>query len=467
MLLFVRGHQSMPRKERAVNRVKSMCGGCAVACLLAVTQLASAPAHAAWPLNSGLNVSSRFPGGVVDLVADSSHAYLIGGGGALGRVSLQDKTLDPSWGVDTSTPFDKGWPRKVELGSDARGLTDVALDARGRVLQYGWIGTGFAELRPFLTRTFPNGDVDSRFASKGIRMMRGYGNSRSGGAISGKLGLDRRQRIYQSVERFRSPTASRGPLTKFTVVRLRRNGEVDRSYGKSGSAVLAIDQTRTQRMHMVDLAVRSDGQIAALMVIPGHGVQVRSFTPAGKLDKPLTRATRWMGDRGKNTKAVSIEFLKSGELLVVSAKKRHFASVKVALANRNGAPRAAFSGDGRLRVNDTWMRNSFAPGVPSIKSNPVMAAGASVDSRGRIILSVGGPESDENRGYSIALRITPEGRGDRSFASQGTLVRYGVVYPRSRVLPVATVPNGLTVTVGGLNRNRSESESGTAIYLTR
>jgi len=417
---------------------------------------------------SGSDVTTRFKSGIVDSSADASWIYLIGRGGATGRVSTADGSLDPEWGVTTPSPFDSGWPRQIAQLADWYGLTDVEVDAKGRVLQSGWIGNGSGSgvptTRHFLTRTLSDGKPDPNFAANGIKMMKGLGSG-SPISFSGRLGLDSKSRIYESIESVTQPTRTRRPMTKFTIVRLRSSGEADPSYGKNGTAVLAVDRTPTQQMRLVDMAVSKNGRAAVLMAVPGQGLQIRAFDQKGRPDVRFNRATRRVRMSGNHAKPVSVDFDRSGDLTVVMAKRGSSPRVRVDRVKADGSPRGTFGNGGRLWITDSWLRKNYGAGSPSLSANAGMATGVSVDNRRRVILTVSGQVGKSSSDPSaISIRLDSAGGADTGFTTGGFLLGHSPLTSVLGTLPIATLPTGAAILSSGTKVPPSDGNRSIVLY---
>ena len=401
---------------------------------------------------TGTDVTSRFSHGITDSDADSSWIYLVDGNGHSGRVSVADGSLDPDWGVTTPSPFDTGWSREIAELCRYRGFTDVEVDSKGRVLEYGWMstgtGTGVPSARQFLTRTKSNGLPDQSFASGGVQMPRIFNSSQSF-TLPGRIGLDGKGRIYESVLSVVEPSRKRKPLTRFRVVRFLPNGKFDTSYGTEGSMTFAADRTATKKFRLIDMAVNENGRTVVLLNIFGKGSLIRTIDATGRPDRRFNKATRWVGLAGGKVKPISVDFDRSGDLTVAVAKRGTDAKVAVDRVKPDGSPRRSFGDDGRLTITDGWLRKNLGTRAPLIAKGTKLVVGSTVDSRRRTILTLSGEAGMVGAQNAFSIRVLPNGELDQGFGEGGFFLRLSPLYPKTDVLPIATLPSGAAIVSNG------------------
>jgi uncharacterized delta-60 repeat protein len=198
-----------------------------------------------------------------------------------------------------------------------------------------------------------------------------------------------------------APTAS--------LTRLRRNGALDRSFGRGGTVTLAVSAFRSDCAGFSAGALMADGRIVAAGGIGCGGekggdraIGVARFLPDGRLDDAF-------GRHGVSTAAAACGV--AGVAVQADAK--------VLLGASTGDRRACESGSmAFLRLNGDGTRDvSFAPhGLRLVE----FASGAGsaalamrVDERGRPVLA-----GRADARLAVA-RLTPDGLPDRSFNGDG------------------------------------------------
>ena len=174
--------------------------------------------------------------------------------------------LDSTFGGDGSVATDVGGERYPVR----KRLQDVALQADGKIVVAGWVGekAGFA-----VARYEPDGTLDPDFAGDGVAI------TRFGGASSAAEGV-----AIQADGRIVAAGYAGG---SFALVRYRRNGKLDSSFGGDGK--VKTDLTRWDD-YALDVAVQTNGKVVAGGRSAGHGGRfgLARYRPNGTLDSTFS-----------------------------------------------------------------------------------------------------------------------------------------------------------------------------------
>lgn len=191
-----------------------------------------------------------------------------------------DQTFAGGRGSLSVPPLPKNRRRFTRLA----GLTDLLVARSGRIF-----AAGYANGRFLLARLHPNGTFDRRFGSQG--MVRVDASRRRGCrwcSVGQALARDRRGRIVISGAVLPSHptgefTADQAGGRPAALVRFRRNGKLDRSFGKRGIVSNRIVGNRGFRGGL-GVAVQRDGRI----VVAGQWfskLALARYRPSGARDR--------------------------------------------------------------------------------------------------------------------------------------------------------------------------------------
>lgn len=230
-----------------------------------------------------------------------------------------------------------------------------------------------------------------------------------------------------------------GQVVKFT-----SRGGIDRAFGTNGSATLRFSSgSMVPRDVLVDRRGRT---ILAgggrLFGSEGYGAAFARLTPDGRPDLSFAGDGLQVSDPERFGTPTGMTFSSNGSVLTVATARGRAAKTEVVRYTESGDLDRSFSGDG---VKLITIRN------------PLLEREIATDNKGRIVLAAAAGIDERGNGpvaYRVD-RLTADGRHDRSFSSDGKLVRR----------PVPDVGSVLDLTVD--NRDRAlvsgSGESGSVI----
>jgi uncharacterized delta-60 repeat protein len=355
---------------------------------------------------------------------------------------------------------------------NGRGIVALLVRSNDNIIAAG--SAGPASSVAFIAALGPDGALQSSFGEGGLVQERRPQRSEQIGDPVIEIGPDRR--IYAAD--WNSAGAGYGGPS---VIRYRRDGRLDRSFGEGRGYVradagdeataLAVDPaggsvllTNPNQIYRFTPNGRVDPRFAAgqrvlLRDAPAHFRDV-AIQPNGRI--LIAGTTSWIGDRGRMLVA---RLLPSGRLdpsfghdgyASVGCKRRSKCKAIRLLVRRNGrillAGSATHQG-GIGRYNEEPSRIALARLLPNGRPDPSFGAKGFLTlklgdyslatsltlSRGRILVGALTQTRQGIRG--VIARLRPDGRLDRSFAHHGFL----------RAFPKSTgVPSELFATKGGL-----------------
>jgi uncharacterized delta-60 repeat protein len=313
---------------------------------------------------------------------------------------------------DLDRSFGDGGLVSTELGRSDSGARSVAIDSHHRIVAagFGYDGssTDFA-----LARYRPSGALDPAF---GV-----------GGKVSSDLGgwegiasaaIDSRGRIIVAGDRCEDLGEDGCDVDRFALARYKRDGQLDPSFGTGGVAItyvggwceansVAIDSRG--RIVAAGYSASGNTQGFALARYKLDGQLDPSFGTGGTVTTPMTQP-------GLGGPANSVAIDARGRI-VVAGYSPHGSRGNFALARYrpNGALDRSFSGNGRTttHVEGGGGANSVA-----------------LDSRGRILVAGGGPQSPN---FAVA-RYKGNGALDRSFGGGKIVLGFRHASARSVVI---------------------------------
>jgi uncharacterized delta-60 repeat protein len=281
---------------------------------------------------------------------------------------------------DPDPRFDVDGRRAFGYGGDDR-ATDVALLPDGRIVMAGWT-TVNGDL--FVTRLTRRGAFDPRFGRAGTTDLDLGGDDRANALAlqpDGKLVVAGR-------------TSRRAG--DMAVLRLRRDGSLDRAFGRGG--VATIGTARGDAAY--DVAVQPDGRI----VVAGNGgegadIAVVRLRRDGAVDRGFGVRGRAAVDLGGIEIGSAVALQRDGRIVVAGATTEGD-DMAVARLNRDGTPDRGFGRRGRVLVD--------AGGSDE-------AAAVAVRPDGRIVVA----GSTSLGADMIVVRLRRDGSLDRGFGRRG------------------------------------------------
>ena len=133
----------------------------------------------------------------------------------------------------------------------------------------------------------------------------------------------------------------------------------------------------------------------------------------------------------------------------------------------DGSPRKSFGKDGRLPITDGWLRRNLGSRSPSITKSSELAAGLTVDSKRRTVLTVSGEMSMVGAQNAFSIRVLPNGELDQGFGEGGFFLRLSPLYPKTDVMPITTLPSGAAIVSNGTGTSSASSEKSISLYELR
>lgn len=327
--------------------------------------------------------------------------------GAACAAQAADRT-DRSFGGDG---FVKDWVGPVvDPGPLGPNIWDLAEDRGGFV---GSLADLSAEQEYFgAVRYRRNGSIDRRFGRRGFTRPIGRKYS-SGRAQAQGIAVQRDGRIV--VVGWRHPEGHAAPL----LVRYRRDGSFDRSFGLRGVVTQKLDNFRPGEI-LHDVAIEPNGRIVAVGARGEHGFGLSSghpaglvvaYRPDGRVDRSFGEGGRELfpapGGHGEYTGLKSIEVLGDGRLLVAGY---HFGSLFVARLLPDGRLDRSFGGgDGKLvTFANPYGRGDACPGICWSAAPFVLRPDGRI-----LVIAATWPD------LPVLLRLTADGEVDRSFGRRG------------------------------------------------
>ena len=279
---------------------------------------------------------------------------------------------DPGFDVDGRVTFG--------YGGDDR-ATDAVVLRDGRIVTAGW--------------TTADGDIEiTRLTRRGAR-DRSFGH---GGTSEVELGGDDRANAIAVQPDGRLVIAGRTSARAgdMAVVRLRRDGSLDRSFGRRG--VRLVGTPRGDAAY--DVAVQRDGRI----VVAGDGgagadMLVARLTPRGALDRSFGDRGTARVDFGGIDIANALAVARDGRIVLAGATTED-GDIAVARLRPDGRLDRSFGARGRVRID--------AGGTE-------VASAVALRPDGRVLVA----GTTSRRADAIVARLRPDGALDRGFGARG------------------------------------------------
>jgi uncharacterized delta-60 repeat protein len=296
--------------------------------------------------------------------------------------------LDPSFSGDgmrsVGSPYSDAGVRSMALGKGG------AVIAAGAACRKGH-GCHFA-----VTKLTPGGELDRGFGQEGRARIH-FGSKR---ADASSMTIDSRGRVLVA------GTICGGRHCNFALIRLKRNGELDRSFGNDGRVVTNVDPDAPNgnftSLNAMGLDSR-DRIITAGDVSLGRVALVR-YKKDGHRDRSFGRhgiAVKKLDQLG-GISAVAIT--PRDKIVAAGDRRSSFDKEKWVLARfgRSGGLNSKFGDGGEVAIDIPGEGNSFVRDV-------------ALDSNNRIV-ATGRPD------FSVA-RFQPNGNLNRSFGRHGTVTK--------------------------------------------
>ena len=188
--------------------------------------------------------------------------------------------LHPNGTLDRSFSGDGVQLTKIGHLAEVRA---IAIDAHNRIIAAGYSAAthGYGNLKYTVARYLPSGRLDPSFGHNGI--FRGRFGQLSGGAATG-IALDRHGRIViGGSARERKAVREHGHYTRFAVVRLTPDGQLDRGFGQGGETRTAFGKHSAA---ISAIAIDSRGRIVAAG--DSSDAAVARYLPDGRLDRSFS-----------------------------------------------------------------------------------------------------------------------------------------------------------------------------------
>jgi uncharacterized delta-60 repeat protein len=356
--------------------------------------------------------------------------------GAVCAAQAADRT-DRSFGGDG---FVKDWVGPVvDPGPLAPNIWDLAEHRGGFV---GSLADLSAEQEYFgAVRYRHNGSIDRGFGRDGF--TRPIGRERFGRTQAQGIAVQRDGGVVVVGWRHR-PFAPAAPL----LVRYRRDGSFDRSFGHRGIVTQRPNERRGGDV-LHDVAIEPNGRIVAVGARGERGFGQSNGHPSGlvvayrsdgRLDHSFGKDGRVLfpapGGHGEYTGLKSVEALGDGRLLVAGY---HFGSLFVARLLPDGRLDRSFGGgDGKLVMfPNPHGRGDGCPGICWSAAPFVLRPDGRI-----LVIAATWPDAP------VLLRLTPDGEVDRSFGRRGLVS----VFPKGHYFqPFDLALQGRRIVVAGFD----------------
>jgi uncharacterized delta-60 repeat protein len=306
---------------------------------------------------------------------------------------------------------DRSFGRDGRVVTDLFGGTDRATDVlaqrNGKLLVAGtarWRSHRGSLISPALVRYRPGGKLDASFAGDGKALVRIF-------YPSGEQGTR-----FCSQFRGETATIARAPgrrivlasscASEVGVARFRRDGRLDRSFGRRGVTSLAISPGLN---HVLDVAVTADARVVVTGFTRGAGGGVDQlilarFRRDGRLDRSFGEGGAIVTDFGTGTyvNGEGLAIQDDGKLVVSGTVGNNWI---VARFHEDGELDASFSDDGIAYTAPALIGNAWDVAID--RRGPIVAGG---ESKGSGFVSV----------FGLA-RYLPDGSLDERFGNAGTV----------------------------------------------
>jgi uncharacterized delta-60 repeat protein len=254
---------------------------------------------------------------------------------------LPDGTVDDSFGsLNGSRTFGSG-----------NGAAAVALQPDGRFLVAGFTQRGSSgdDISGTLLRFNPDGSLDHSFASAGRLIIRGTGERGSKTKSSYLLDVE-----VLPDGRIVTASTKKGA---FAVVRLRRNGRYDRSFGRGGTAVVPVSRDRCgcELGRAIDIDSYGRVLLTGYVSPPDWKKNVYAVTirlnRRGEVDRTFGHAGQVRLARGRFTQLFDVAVDSRGGIWVTGRTKSKTGVPRMITARflRDGRPDRGFFDKGILR----------------------------------------------------------------------------------------------------------------------
>jgi uncharacterized delta-60 repeat protein len=253
----------------------------------------------------------------------------------------------------------------------------VAIERDGKIVAVGWGAAADGSSSQFaLARYLRNGRLDRSFGSGG-KVLTGFG--RGSYAKASSVVVQRDARIV--VAGLRGSPPGDDVASSFAVVRYRPNGQLDRSFGAGGKVVTGFGrQTRAQA---TSVAIQGNGEIVVAgwwqrLDFSSWALVVVRYRRNGRLDSSFGTDGKAMILHFGRASAVAIQ--PDGRIVVTGGN----GGFELARFNRDGSLDASFGAGGKV-VSPTGCRciGSGANAIALQSDGKIVAAGMSGRAQGR------------------------------------------------------------------------------------
>lgn len=302
-------------------------------------------------------------------------------------------------------------------GEGAEVARDIAIQPDGKIVVVGTSEVPeSAEWTVAVARLNRDGSLDTSFSGNGRRRL---GESTGRGPFGEAVAVQSDGRIV---------LAGCQDVSHFLVMRLHRNGAIDRSFSRQGT--LLIRHPARASSCLTDLAIQPDHRLIAVGYSghDGAGVDfdVLRLTPSGRLDRSFSKdgsAVVKFGLKSDFDAAFGVVLRRDGRIVVAggtASPNRGSAMPRLALARLlpDGSLDRGFSGDGRRVVGLGFGHEGSCFPVSGLDVCKEWSIGLALQRNGRIVVAASSPSRNSKLDFAV-LRLTAGGQLDRSFSRDG------------------------------------------------
>jgi uncharacterized delta-60 repeat protein len=266
----------------------------------------------------------------------------------------------------------------VDAGTRAQSASAIAFTPQGRIVLGGYISSGI-QARSVLVRMSATGKLDRGFSGNGFAVYDiGNGTEQLNDVV-----------VLPGGGIVAAGAAENGQKPRFSILRARSDGRLDRAFGRSGGFTL-LDVARGPDWANA-LTIVSDGDY--LLAGSSHGDwAIAAFRPIGKPDLSY-------GNEGHRVLPGDSTFEEATDIVPIGAKTDVVGTVHggtydlgVARLRASGTLDTSFSGDGRFRLDTADTRDT--------------GAAAALQGNGKLVVVGQTWRKGEPRFLVVRLRVT-------------------------------------------------------------
>jgi uncharacterized delta-60 repeat protein len=357
---------------------------------------------------------------------------------AAGLTGLVAPLLAAAAPGDPDPGFGAGGVAYVDTAGESESVRSAVTDANGRIV-IASRSTGAT----VIDRLLPDGSVDAAFGDGGrARLDLGEGQQ-----VSDDIATDGSAIVTAG-------HAGAGGSSQFIVSRFTPDGTLDSGFGDGGVQTTPI----ARNAEATSVAVAEDGSVVAGGETDGRGkdplpdVAIVRYTASGALDESFADGGIWTRDLVKGPDRIEdVEFDERGGVLFAGAAGPSWDEPTWMIAGRLKP-----NGELDRRFGDGGIRRVFVS-----KARTAVGSDIAIDRKGRIALAGRVQSSPGSRDLIGVARLTSGGDLDRSFAKGGRL--------RIRIdgEPDDVAFDGNRIVLAGKAEPYGFSRSGVAIRVTR